>query len=208
MTPRDLTSRRDGASHRAPRENPSEAATDQARTGSGMSRYWTTCESPLGPLTLMGGPEGLVALRFPSLGGGLAHDEHRPELFDAAVAQLHDYFSGTRRHFDLRLDLGGTPFQRAVWRQLSAIPYGETRSYGQLAQLIGRPDRARAVGAAVGATPVPIIVPCHRAVAADGALTGYVGGLDRKRLLLDLEYAAASGQPVRTIWTHRQLTLL
>ena len=171
MTPRDLTSRRD------------------ARTGSGMSRYWTTYESPLGPLTLIGGPEGLVALRFPALGGALAHDEHRPELFDEAVAQLQDYFAGTRRHFDLRLDLGGTPFQRAVWTQLSAIPYGETRSYGQLAQLIGRPDRARAVGAAVGATPVPIIVPCHRAVAANGALTGYIGGLHRKRLLLDLEYA-------------------
>lgn len=198
----------DGASHRAPRENRSEAATDQARMGFGMSRYWTTYESPLGPLTLIGGPEGLVALRFGALGGALAHDEHRPELFDEAVAQVHDYFAGTRRHFELRLDLGGTPFQRAVWRQLSAIPYGETRSYGQLAQLISRPDRARAVGAAVGATPVPIIVPCHRAVAANGALTGYLGGLHRKRLLLDLEYAAASGAPVRTICTHQQLTLL
>ena len=173
-----------------------------------MSRYWTTYESPLGPLTLIGGPEGLVALHFPVHGGALARDGHRPELFEEAVAQLHGYFAGTRRHFDLRLDLGGTPFQRAVWRQLSAIPYGETRSYGQLAQLIGRPDLARAVGAAVGATPVPIIVPCHRAVAANGALTGYIGGLQRKRLLLDLEYAAAAGEPVQTIWTPRQLTLL
>ena len=208
MTPRDLTSRLDGVSERAPRGTGSEAAADRAWTGSGMSRYWTTYASPLGPLTLIGGPEGLVALRFPGLDGALAHDEHRPELFEEAVAQLHDYFAGTGRHFDLRLDLGGTPFQRAVWRQLSAIPYGETRSYGQLAQLIGRPDRARAVGAAVGATPVPIIVPCHRAVAANGALTGYVGGLHRKRLLLDLECAAASGESVRTVWTPRQTTLL
>lgn len=173
-----------------------------------MSRYWTTYESPLGPLTLIRGPEGLVALRFPTVGGALSDDEHRPEQFDEAVAQLDEYFAGTRRHFDLHVDLGGTPFQRAVWTQLSAIPYGQTRSYGQLAQLIGRPDRARAVGAAVGATPVPIIVPCHRVVAANGALTGYGGGLDRKRLLLDLEYAATSGEPVRTIWTSRQLTLL
>ena len=180
----------------------------EARRESGMSRFWTTYESPLGSLTLIGGPEGLVALRFPTIGGALADEERRPEQFDAAVAQLDEYFAGTRRHFDLRLDLGGTPFQRAVWSQLSAIPYGQTRSYGHLAQLIGRRDRARAVGAAVGATPVPIIVPCHRAVAANGALTGYGGGLDRKRLLLDLEYASASGEPVRTIWRTRQLSLL
>lgn len=173
-----------------------------------MSRYWTTSASPLGPLTLIGGPEGLAALRFGTLGGALADDQHRPELFDEAVKQLHEYFAGTRRHFDLRLGLGGTAFQRAVWTQLSAIRYGETRSYGQLAQLIGRPDRARAVGAAVGATPVPIIVPCHRAVAANGALTGYIGGIHRKRLLLDLESAAASGEPVRAVWSPRQLTLL
>jgi methylated-DNA-[protein]-cysteine S-methyltransferase len=173
-----------------------------------ISRYWTTYESPLGPLTLIGGPDGLIALRFSNRDGPLAQNEHRPELFDEAVAQLQDYFAGTRRHFDLRLDLRGTPFQRAVWTQLAAIPYGETRSYGRLAQALGRPDRARAVGAAVAATPVPIIVPCHRAVAANGALTGYIGGLDRKRLLLDLEYASASGEPTRTIGSRRQLTLL
>lgn len=173
-----------------------------------MSRYWTAYESPLGALTLIGGPECLTALRFPGLGGALTHGMRRPVLFDEAVAQLDEYFAGTRRHFDLRLDLGGTPFQRAVWTQLSAIPYGETRSYGELAHLIGRPDRARAVGAAVGATPVPIVVPCHRAVSANGDLTGYAGGLHRKRLLLDLEYAAASGESVKAIWKSRQLTLL
>jgi methylated-DNA-[protein]-cysteine S-methyltransferase len=173
-----------------------------------MSRYWTTYESPLGPLTLIGGPMGLVALRFADHGVVVAHDEHRPELFDEEVAQLHDYFAGARRHFDLRLDLSGTPFQRTVWRHLEAIPYGQTRSYGHLARLLGRPDRARAVGAAVGATPIPIIIPCHRAVAANGALTGYIGGLHRKRLLLDLECAAASGEAGTTVWDTRQLTLL
>jgi methylated-DNA-[protein]-cysteine S-methyltransferase len=175
---------------------------------SGKTRYWTTYASPLGPLTLIGGAEGLIALRFSPLGGALTHAAHRPEILDEAVAQLHGYFAGTRRQFDLQLDLGGTPFQRAVWTQLAAIPYGETRSYGRIAQLLGRPDRARAVGAAVGATPVPIIVPCHRAVAASGALTGYIGGLHRKRLLLDLECAFASGEPVPTTSRPRQLTLL
>lgn len=95
-----------------------------------------------------------------------------------------------------------------MWTQLAAIPYGETRSYGRLATLLGRRDRARAVGAAVAATPVPIIIPCHRAVAANGALTGYAGGLHRKRMLLDLEYACASGEAVPTAWRPRQLTLL
>ena len=182
--------------------------TSPARTTSRRTCYWTTYESPLGRLTLIGGSDGLLTLRFPTPGEAMAHGERRPKLFDEAVAQLRDYFAGTRREFDLPLDLGGTPFQRAVWKQLSTIPYGETQSYGQLARLIGRPDHARAVGAAVGATPVPIIVPCHRVRAANGALTGYVGGLHRKRLLLDFEHAAASREPVRAVWRQRQLTLL
>ena len=148
---------------------------------------WTTYESPLGPLTLRGGPRGLTALDLP--GGGAPRDEacRAPDLFADAVAQLEAYFAGERRRLHLELDLGGTPFQRAVWQRLLEIAYGETMSYGALARALGRPGSVRAVAAAVGRTPVPIVVPCHRVVAGDGALTGYRGGLQRKQALLDLE---------------------
>ncbi len=155
---------------------------------------WTIYASPLGPLTLVGGPAGLASLRFPGGAGPPADADHDPDAFGAALGQLEEYFSGERNRFELALDLGGTPFQRRVWSRLLTIPYGTTTSYSALARATGRPDRVRAVGAAVGRTPVPIIVPCHRAVAADGALTGYGGGLQRKRALLDLEARAAAGQ--------------
>jgi methylated-DNA-[protein]-cysteine S-methyltransferase len=154
--------------------------------------FWTTYESPLGPLTLVGGPRGLRALHFPGRGVPLDDCPRNDALLAPAAQQLAEYFAGRRRRFDLALDLGGTPFQQEVWMHLTAIPYGTTRSYGELAHAMGRTDRARAVGAAVGRTPVPIIVPCHRAVGVKGDLTGYAGGLDRKRALLDLE-AAVSG---------------
>lgn len=153
------------------------------------SSAWTICESPLGPLTLVGSAAGLSALHFPGHSGPLDEVDHDRELFEAAIGQLEEYFHGHRREFDLCLDLNGTPFQRRVWAELSAIPYGSTRSYGQLAAAIGRLDRSRAVGAAVGRVPVPIVIPCHRAVGANGDLTGYRGGLQRKRLLLELEAA-------------------
>lgn len=155
---------------------------------------WTIYESPFGALTLVGGPRGLTRLSFPGHGGPLAEESHDVESLAEAVTQLEEYFAGRRRRFELDLDLQGTPFQRAVWAQLAAIPHGETRAYGELARAIGRPDRARAVGGAVGRTPVPIIVPCHRAVGANGDLTGYLGGLPLKRALLDLE-ASVSGRP-------------
>jgi methylated-DNA-[protein]-cysteine S-methyltransferase len=155
------------------------------------SSAWTICESPLGPLTLVGSSAGLSALHFPGHSGPLDEVDHDRELFDAAIGQLEEYFHGRRYEFDLRLDLNGTPFQRRVWAELSAIPYGSTRSYGQLAGAIGRLDRSRAVGAAVGRVPVPIIIPCHRAVGANGDLTGYRGGLQRKRSLLELEAAVS-----------------
>jgi methylated-DNA-[protein]-cysteine S-methyltransferase len=152
------------------------------------TNIWTTYNSPLGPLTLIGGDRGLSAVRFP---GGALGDEarRRPQAFQAAVSQLDDYFAGDRREFELELDLAGTPFQLRVWEALRAIPYGTTISYGELASTIARPDRVRAVGSAVGRTPIPIIVPCHRVIGADGSLTGYGGGLDRKRALLELEGA-------------------
>jgi methylated-DNA-[protein]-cysteine S-methyltransferase len=109
------------------------------------------------------------------------------EVFERAEAQLAEYFAGRRRVFDLPLALRGTPFQRAVWTALLDIPYGETASYGELAQLLGKPAASRAVGLANGKNPVSIIVPCHRVIGSTGSLTGYGGGLERKRYLLDFE---------------------
>jgi O-6-methylguanine DNA methyltransferase len=108
-------------------------------------------------------------------------------ILQRAQEQLHAYFAGRRRAWDLPLDIYGTPFQQAVWKLLLDIPYGETRSYAQLAAALGRPGAARAVGQANGANPLPIVVPCHRVVQADGSLGGYGGGLALKRALLELE---------------------
>ena len=152
---------------------------------------WDIHMSALGPLTLTTGPDGLRGLWFP--GRAPAVDEARRDAtaLAPAIGQLEAYLAGERDRFELELDLRGTPFQRRVWDALREIPYGSTVSYSELARTIGRPDVVRAVGAAVGRTPVPIIVPCHRVVGADGSLTGYGGGLQRKRALLDLE--AGSG---------------
>lgn len=147
----------------------------------------TVYESPLGPLTLVAGAAGLAALRFPDGDAEPDEERHRPAALAEVVAQLEEYFAGERRAFALELDVAGTPFQREVWDRLRRIPFGTTLSYTELAQAVGRPDSVRAVGAAVGRTPVPIIIPCHRVVGADGTLTGYGGGLPRKRALLDLE---------------------
>lgn len=169
---------------------------------------WDVYESPLGPLTVQAGTRGLTGLLFPGraeLSNECAHD---PTVFASALVQLEEYFAGERRAFDLPLALAGTPFQQRVWRQLQQIPYGTTITYTQLAHRVGRPDRIRAVGAAVGRTPVPIIIPCHRVVAADGGLTGYVGGLQRKQALLDLERRAANGQDPEPAWALRQLAML
>ncbi|OIK23816.1 cysteine methyltransferase [Streptomyces malaysiense] len=111
--------------------------------------------------------------------------------FAAAREQLDAYYAGELREFTLELDLRGTPFQRSVWDRLTRIPYGETRTYGQLADALGNPGASRAVGLANGRNPISIIVPCHRVVGSDGSLTGYGGGLDRKRRLLDFERGTA-----------------
>jgi methylated-DNA-[protein]-cysteine S-methyltransferase len=163
---------------------------------------WAVYESPFGPLTLHAGAGGISSLSFPGRGQPLDEADRDPAPLAAAIRQLEQYFAGERRSFDLSLDLRGTPFQRSVWELLLAIPYGTTTTYGALAEALGRPDRVRAVGAAVGRTPVPIVVPCHRVIGADGSLTGYGGGLHRKRALLDLEGA---GTPMAA---HRQLALL
>jgi methylated-DNA-[protein]-cysteine S-methyltransferase len=169
---------------------------------------WTIYESPLGPLTLRGGDRGLTNIDFPGHAGPLDDDALDSETLAEAVRQLEQYFAGERQAFELALDLGGTPFQRAVWEALARIPYGSTLSYTQLAAAAGRPDRVRAVGAAVGRTPVPIIVPCHRALGADGSLTGYRGGLHRKQALLDLEARSAAGHVVEPAWSFRQIALM
>ena len=159
----------------------------------------TTCSSPLGAITLAATPHGLAGLWF----DGQQHlplalvdtsatwpvDSSHPVL-RLASQQLAEYFAGQRQNFDLPLDLsGGTAFQQAVWQALLAIQPGQTQSYGQLSQQIGRPTAVRAVGAAIGRNPVSIIVPCHRVIGANGALTGYAGGLPRKTHLLTLEGA-------------------
>jgi methylated-DNA-[protein]-cysteine S-methyltransferase len=149
--------------------------------------HWTIYESPLGPLTLVGGAAGLSALRFPGEGEPLGEDEHESAPLADAVNQLDEYFAGRRGRFELALDLSGTPFQREVWHALLRIPSGSTTTYRALASAVGRPGAVRAVGAAVGRTPVPIVVPCHRVLGSDGSLTGYRGGLERKQALLDLE---------------------
>jgi methylated-DNA-[protein]-cysteine S-methyltransferase len=149
-------------------------------------------DSPLGPLTLVVTDVGaLAALYMTDQQHGPAPDADLGERDDTvaadAVAQLAAYFAGNRTTFELPLDPSGTEFQRRVWEALRDIPYGTTETYGHLAERIGSPRGTRAVGAATGRNPIGIIVPCHRLVGSTGDLTGYAGGLDRKRWLLDLE---------------------
>jgi methylated-DNA-[protein]-cysteine S-methyltransferase len=154
-----------------------------------------TIDSPVGPLTIAGHGSTLTNLRMvdqthePAGRDDWAPDE---QAFPDAVEQLDAYFAGQRTEFDLDLDLAGTDFQRRVWAALRTIPYGETRSYGEIAKQIGAPGASRAVGLANGRNPIGIIVPCHRVIGASGSLTGYGGGLDRKRALLDLEQGRAA----------------
>lgn len=173
------------------------------------TRFWTDVETPLGRLTLTANERGLDGLFFPGRAPERDEAGHAPDRFDQAITQLDEYFAGTRREFALQLDLThGRAFQQSVWSRLQAIPYGQTASYGQLAASLGRSDGVRAVGAAVGRTPIPIIVPCHRVIGADGGLTGYLGGLQRKRALLDLEATVISGHKPPKRFVARQLTML
>ena len=140
-------------------------------------------ESPIGRLKLCADGDGLCALRFAAAGEEM---DAAPVLLQAE-RELKEYFAGRRTAFSVPLSMHGTPFQMEVWAALRAIPYGETRSYGELARRIGRPGACRAVGMANHVNPLPILVPCHRVVGADGHLTGYAGGLDVKKYLLELE---------------------
>jgi methylated-DNA-[protein]-cysteine S-methyltransferase len=148
-----------------------------------------TMSSPLGVLRLYAHADELVGVYLPDQDAPPA-PHHASDVLRATAAQLAEYFAGERREFDLPIAPRGTGFQEIVWRALVAIPYGETRSYGALAQAIGRPSASRAVGAANGRNPISIIVPCHRVIAASGDLTGYAGGLAAKKWLLAHEVRA------------------
>ncbi len=160
-------------------------------------RTRTTYDSPLGPLALEGGAWGLSAVGFDAEPGG---SRDRPGVLADVAAQLDEYFAGRRRAFDVRLDLRGGGLEMRVWSELRRIPHGTTVSYRDLAEAVGRPDAVRAVAGAVARTPTPIVIPCHRVIGADGGLRGYIGGLERKAALLDLESATApGGTPTRQL---------
>ena len=148
---------------------------------------YTFIDSPVGRLLVARDDEGIRMISFGGTPGPTWTRPRKDKLFDNVRAQLHAYFARKLRVFTLPLAPRGTAFQLDVWRALQAIPYGETRSYSQIAQTIGRPDAVRAVGAANGANPLPIVVPCHRVIGADGSLTGFGGGLAAKLWLLDME---------------------
>jgi len=156
-----------------------------------------TMSSPVGTLTLVATDEGLAGILWENdwpnrapLRIGTRDDSHL--VLIEAERQLNEYFSGRRREFALELDVEGTPFQRKVWNALRTIPFGETRSYGDIARQIGNPGAMRAVGAANGRNPVSIVVPCHRVIGSTGKLTGFGGGLDAKARLLALEGAGTA----------------
>ncbi len=151
---------------------------------------YTTVDSPIGELMLVGEGEVLSGLYMQEAPRPMpVRPEWRREddAFPEVRRELDEYFAGERTDFEVALEMKGTPFQRTVWSALREIPYGETRSYGELARSIGNPSAVRAVGLANGRNPIAVIVPCHRVIGADGTLTGYGGGLERKRTLLDLE---------------------
>jgi methylated-DNA-[protein]-cysteine S-methyltransferase len=163
-----------------------------------VSGYFTTVPSPIGSLLLVSDGEALTAVEMEPHRGEVAAGA-RPDAgpLRAVVAQLEAYFAGELTDFDLPLRPAGTEFQRRVWAGLLTIPYGHTTSYGLLATELGNPTASRAVGLANGRNPIAVIIPCHRVIGADGSLTGYGGGLDRKRWLLGHEVATLNrlGQP-------------
>lgn len=156
-----------------------------------MNIHYTRIDSPIGPLLLAASDAGMHAIEFPDARHPVRRGDDWVEsghpLLDRARQQLDEYFAGERRRFDLPLAPQGTPFQRQVWETLATIGYGQTLSYGQLAARIGRPSASRAVGAANGRNPIPIVLPCHRVIGANGSLTGFGGGLPTKQFLLRLE---------------------
>jgi methylated-DNA-[protein]-cysteine S-methyltransferase len=157
---------------------------------------WTTLDSPVGELRLVARDGAIVAIEFSpfrGLSGGRPIGDRTDDdpLLQRAVAQLRAYFARDLKEFDLPLAPVGSAFQQSVWEQLRGIGYGETASYGEIARRLGRTNAAsRAVGLANGSNPIPIVIPCHRVIGADGTLTGYAGGIERKQALLEIEQDA------------------
>ena len=159
-----------------------------------MTAVTRTVPSPVGPLLLVGDGARLTGLFMTKQRHHpvIESPTEDPEAYADAVTQLDEWFAGERREFDLALAPRGSAFQKQVWDVLRQIPFGDTMTYGEVAARVGRPGSARAIGAAVGRNPIGIVVPCHRVVGASGALTGYAGGLDRKKWLLDHEKAVGA----------------
>ena len=173
--------------------------------------YSTTHATPVGELTLVASDAGLRAILWPRLSparAGIQPRLHRnPDhpVLQQTAAQLDEYFAGSRTTFDIPLDLQGTRFQLAAWRSLAQVPFGTTTSYGRQAAALGIPTAARALGAANGANPVCIVLPCHRVIGADGSLTGFGGGLPVKQWLLDHEARVLASNILSTPqWPHQQ----
>jgi methylated-DNA-[protein]-cysteine S-methyltransferase len=160
--------------------------------GSTSIALYSAVETPLGKLLIVGDAEGLRHIVLANRAESLRVDWHfAPSAFPEAIHQLQAYFAGRLKVFDLPLAPQGTPFQQKVWKALQAIPYGQTICYAELAQAVGKPGAARAVGAANRCNPLPIVIPCHRVIGKDGRLTGYRGGLELKQKLLQLEQSAS-----------------
>jgi len=156
--------------------------------------YYDIIESPVGPLLATGDGESITGIYLENHKGGpaiAAEWSQDPTKFQALRRQLAAYFAGKTTSFDLKLGLKGTEFQQSVWKLLEEIPHGRTVTYGDLAKKLGKPSASRAVGAAVGRNPVSIVVPCHRVLGSDGAITGYAGGVKRKEILLELERSSS-----------------
>ncbi len=164
-----------------------------------MTATYHDFDTPIGTLRLVGGEDAVDRIDLPNLAAEAPNPAWTPSNGALPVAlaeakrQIEEYFAGGRREFDLPLALEGTEFQRRVWAELRRIPFGETISYGELAARIGKPMASRAVGAANGRNPAPVVVPCHRVISHDGKLGGYGGGLPVKQALLDLERRAGAG---------------
>jgi methylated-DNA-[protein]-cysteine S-methyltransferase len=169
----------------------------------------TTVLTPIGELLLLGDDEGLAAIRFDATSIPPGSTRRDDGVLADAARQLREYTNNEREVFDvpLRPRIGGA-FERRVWAHLAQIPYGTTTTYGEIAHALGAPGSARAVGAANGRNPIPIIVPCHRVIGADGSLTGYGGGLQRKQALLDHERRALAGGEPDPRWGDRQLAMI
>jgi methylated-DNA-[protein]-cysteine S-methyltransferase len=177
-----------------PRQNDRRRVVGQrSALGGSASSTHTVVRSPIGPVTLAASNGRLTGLWMAEHLNGPARVAFGPRVsagFGEATEQLQQYFAADRTEFTLRTWAAGTEFQRRVWAAVATVPFGQTRTYSQVADAMGRPDRWRAVAAAIGRNPIAVVVPCHRVIGANGSLTGYAGGLERKRFLLELESLA------------------